>query len=133
MRGFSSLAAKRARKKNISNIPVKIESVRCLQRTSGEIPHAGGIFPAKKPHHIIGGILALGNTWTPPFGKPFEEVIRNLSEQQRVDIGISLQYGSFHVEYEPKIQIFTNDKDPLISFFSKFICKTSKNSYCTFN
>ncbi|MGA2458777.1 MAG: hypothetical protein ABSF85_14500, partial [Terriglobales bacterium] len=33
----------------------KVASVRRLHRTSLEIPHAGGKYPAKTPQHILGG------------------------------------------------------------------------------
>src|ERR1017187_7540736 len=37
----------------------KANSVRRLKRTSVEIHHAGGTHPAKKPGHIVAGILAI--------------------------------------------------------------------------
>src|SRR5256886_16695625 len=45
----------------------KAESVRRLTRTSVEIPHAGGVYPAKKPGHIVAGILAIDVDWEEGF------------------------------------------------------------------
>lgn len=101
----------------------KAESVRCLHRTSGEIPYAGGKYPPKKLHNIIAGILTLGNTWSPPFGNSFHSVIEKLVPSQRMDIGLSLQYGAFNVEYGSEINIKINEKDPLLSFFLNLFIK----------
>jgi hypothetical protein len=43
----------------------KIASVRALHRTSLPIPSAGGMQPAKKPCHIIGGLLTFESDWKP--------------------------------------------------------------------
>src|SRR5258708_1029703 len=48
----------------------KLASVRRLHRTSLEIPHAGGKYPAKIPQHVLGGFLSFDSDWSPPLGEP---------------------------------------------------------------
>jgi len=48
----------------------KVSTVRRLRRTSLPIPHAGGLYPAKPVHHIIGGLLTFESEWKPPLGQP---------------------------------------------------------------
>ena len=45
---------------NLAYAAKKSKSVRSLRRTSIPIVHAGGIFPAKKPHNILTGLLCVG-------------------------------------------------------------------------
>lgn len=80
----------------------KIASVRRLHRTSIPIPHAGGTYAAKPPQYIIGGLLCLRSSWTPPFGVPFQTASAELEDQGRLDIGCSAQNGVFEIEYLPK-------------------------------
>lgn len=80
----------------------KVASVRRLHRTSIAIPHAGGIFPPKPLQHIIGGLLCLRSSWSPPFGSPFETAVSDLPEQARLEIGCAAQHGVFEIEYPAK-------------------------------
>lgn len=75
----------------------KIQSVRSLKRTSREIVHAGGVYPAKKPFDIIGGILATESAWSPPFGKIFLDLMNSvaLDNVTRIDLGCVLSSGGF--------------------------------------
>src|SRR6266498_1834164 len=52
----------------------KVASVRRLKRTSVEIHHAGGIFPAKKLFNIVGGILSIDVDWRDAFGESFRQI-----------------------------------------------------------
>src|SRR5467141_3373331 len=45
----------------------KVASVRRLKRTSVDIHHAGGVFPAKKLFKIVGGILSIDVEWKDGF------------------------------------------------------------------
>jgi hypothetical protein len=54
----------------------KIRSVRALYQTSLPIPYAGGVYPAKPPINILGGILTFESDWNPAFGKPLEEALK---------------------------------------------------------
>src|SRR5882724_5666199 len=54
----------------------KAASVRRLKRTSVEINHAGGVYPAKKLFAIVAGILSIDVEWKDGFDAPFREVHR---------------------------------------------------------
>ncbi len=53
----------------------KVRSVQDLYRTSLPIPHAGGVYSAKAPIQILGGILAFESEWKPPMGKPLKNAL----------------------------------------------------------
>lgn len=80
----------------------KVASVRNLYRTSLPIKHAGGEYPAKPLHHILGGLVALESDWNPPFGAPFQKAVSALSDDRRLDIGCAVRHGVFEVKYRPK-------------------------------
>ena len=86
---------------NIAYAAEKIGSVRKLHRTSLPIPHAGGEYPAKPLHHILGGVVTLDNEWNPPFGEPFREAIAKTVPEGRLDIGCAAKHGGFEVKYAP--------------------------------
>ena len=65
----------------------KIASVRRLQRTSANIPHAGGEFDAPDPKRILGGLVAARSAWKSGQGKAFRQAINCLSEEHRLDLG----------------------------------------------
>lgn len=79
----------------------KVASVRKLHRTSLPIKHAGGEFPAKPPHHILGGLVTLACDWSPPFGEAFRKSISALADDGRLDMGCAVQHGVFDVKYAP--------------------------------
>jgi len=112
-------------KENIEYAGSKAASVRCLRRTSGPIPHAGGTFEPRKLFPILAGILTLGNTWKPPFGESFETVISQLPSENRIDIGCALQFGAFDVKYvegnRPEIE--RDEKNALIFFFLRLLSR----------
>lgn len=77
----------------------KARSVRRLRRTSVPIPYAAGTYDAKEPFAILGGILALKCSWTPPFGESFEKCVGNLAPDCRLDLGCAIGHGSFLLRY----------------------------------
>ena len=79
----------------------KVGSVRRLQRTSLPIKHAGGEYPAKPLHSILGGLVALESDWSPPFGEAFQKAVSNLSTDRRLDLGCAVRHGVFEVKYAP--------------------------------
>jgi hypothetical protein len=79
----------------------KIASVRKLHRTSLPIPHAGGRYRAKKPGHILGGLLAFDSGWTPPLGKSLLSALKVGEAKGRLDIGCAARHGIFWCE-KPK-------------------------------
>ncbi|MBW3537199.1 MAG: hypothetical protein KY395_05420 [Actinobacteria bacterium] len=76
----------------------KVGSVRRMERTTSEIPYAGGIFRPKDPPRILGGILTLGSDWNPPFGDPLLKALRDAGDEEtRLDIGCAAANGAFRV------------------------------------
>jgi hypothetical protein len=109
---------------NVKYAGEKVASVRQLRRTSVPIPHAAGVYEAKKPGPILGGLLTLDSAWKPPLGDAFVESIASLGEKQRLDIGCVLENGGFAVTYDgasaPSIQI-SSPETSLISFFLQLV------------
>lgn len=77
----------------------KVASVRKLYRTSIPIPHAGGMYPAKPPQHILGGLLCLKSGWSPAYGVPFETAIHATAGQGQLELGCAAQDGVFEVDF----------------------------------
>jgi len=75
----------------------KAASVRNLKRTSVEIHHAGGTFPAKKHFDIVAGILAIDVGWKDGFGESFRTVHSNLTGDRLVDCGFAATGATFDV------------------------------------
>ena len=68
--------------------------MRKLHRTSFEIRHAGGVFPAKPPFPIVAGIVAPKADWSDGLGKSFRECLPDV-EEARLDCGCALDHGAF--------------------------------------
>jgi hypothetical protein len=104
----------------------KVASVRRLHRTSIPIPHAGGTYAAKPPQYIIGGLLCLRSSWSPPFGDSFQTAIAGIPKQGRLEIGCAAQSGAFEIEYPPNespsvdVQVNTG---PLAFFLLRLIAR----------
>jgi hypothetical protein len=74
----------------------KAATVRRLYRTSLPIPTADGVLPAKKPGHILAGILAFESEWkNPPLGKKLTKALTRGGEDERLDIGCIAAHGTF--------------------------------------
>lgn len=73
----------------------KIASVRKLHRTSLPIPHAGGRYRAKRPGHILGGLLTFESAWKPPLGKSLLTALEVGDARGRLDIGCAARHGTF--------------------------------------
>lgn len=73
----------------------KVASVRKLFRTSLPIPYARGTYPAKKPGHILGGLLTLDSSWKPPLGASLTKALEAGERNGRLDIGCVAQHGVF--------------------------------------
>ena len=108
---------------NILYAGKKAESVRNLHRTSAPIPHAGGVYPPIKPKKIISGILALESTWADPLGASFTDSIKELSDNQILDIGCVLQSGAFMINQGDDGIIIekSTPNEALIYFFLKLL------------
>ena len=112
-------------KENIEYAGSKAASVRRLRRTSGPIPHAGGVFEPRRLFPILAGVLTLGSTWSPAFGGSFKSTVTQLSTDKRLDLGCALQFGAFDIRYvdgsDPEIEI--DEKNSLIFFFLRLLSK----------
>ena len=87
------------RPKNLRLACLKAASVRALGRTSAAIPSADGTLGPKPPHRILGGILALSNSYSGGFGSALGHMMGRVPEAQRLDLGCALNHGSFTVSY----------------------------------
>jgi len=75
----------------------KAASVRRMHRTSIPIQHAGGEFPPKPPHHIVGGILAISVDWVDGLGKSFRENHKTLTGNRILDCGFAAEGAAFDI------------------------------------
>lgn len=73
----------------------KAATVRQLHRTSLPIPTASGTVPAKKPGHIIAGILAFESDWNPPLGDPLVKALQAGTGVGQLDLGCVAAHGTF--------------------------------------
>ncbi|WP_449410672.1 DUF6602 domain-containing protein [Methylobacterium komagatae] len=73
----------------------KIASVRALKRTSLPIPHAGGTYPAKPLHHIIGGLVTFESEWSPPLGDALKQALSKGTPSNQLDLGCIAACGHF--------------------------------------
>jgi hypothetical protein len=106
----------------------KAASVRKLKRSNAVFATASG--PMKKPFlfDIPAGIVALGCTWKPALGKPFEDVIKSVAkiDRQWIDFGCAIEGGAFNVTYDQH-KAPTIDKCPapvsLVTFFWQLVAR----------
>jgi Domain of unknown function (DUF6602) len=73
----------------------KAATVRRLRRTSLPIPTASGGVPAKKPGHILAGILTFESEWSPPLGSALVKALKQGGEAERLDMGCVAAHGTF--------------------------------------
>lgn len=100
----------------------KVASVRRLYRTSLPIPHAGGVYPAKSLTPILGGILALDSDWSPPLGKPLNEVLKGADADSRLDLGCVAAHGTFMSGKGDVYSLVPQDK-PATAFLFELIAR----------
>lgn len=105
-------------KEYIDYAAAKIHSVRVLRRTNSDVYHAGGKYEAKREEDrftILGGILGT-RSWT-KFGEKITEHIGPLTGAHEINLGCSLQCGSFtKVDGDLKIG---SSEFALMSFFTQ--------------
>jgi hypothetical protein len=73
----------------------KIASVRRLHRTSLPVPTIDGTKPAKDPPWILGGIVTLGSTFSPPLGDTLTRYLEVDRDLGRLDLGCVADAGMF--------------------------------------
>lgn len=96
----------------------KIASVRRLHRTSVSFGWAMGPMPARDLPPVLGGFLAGGSGWSPPFGDAFRKALADVEASGEIDLGCALNAGSFEMSAGGSIEDVTvsSPKTALISF-----------------
>lgn len=96
----------------------KAASVRRLKRTSVEIRHAGGVFPAKEPFEVVAGILAINVDWADGFrGEAFRNAHGVLAAERAIDCGFAAEGASFDTFAEGGGYTF-GPKENALAFFA---------------
>ncbi|MCK9589916.1 MAG: DUF6602 domain-containing protein [Terrimicrobiaceae bacterium] len=102
----------------------KAASVRRLKRTSVEIHHAGGKYPAKKLNDIVAGILAIDVEWKEGFGsEAFRHVHATLNEDRAVDCGFAATGACFDTFAETRAYTFGPPTNALAFFAFRLLWK----------
>lgn len=97
----------------------KAESVRVLERTSVDIPHAGGVYPPKPPGPIVAGLLCVGSDWSPPLGEAFQTALAGLPEEKSIDLGCILDHGAFEVIHQHgTVNVTTSSREDALIWFA---------------
>lgn len=99
----------------------KAASVRSLFRTSDPIPHAGGVYPAKKLIPITAGIIATRIDWSDGFSAAFRANHEALVGDYRLDAGIALSAGAFDVYAGPGDYTFAEKETALVFFIFRLL------------
>lgn len=110
-------------KKNLEYAADKAASVRRLKRTSVEIHHAGGVFPAKPPRHIIEGIFALKVSWAKGLGNCFKRNHNDLTGDRVLDCGFAASGACFDVFNKAGNYQFGPEKNALAFFAFRLLSK----------
>ena len=99
----------------------KCASVSKLRRTSMPIPHAGGVYDAKPPMPILGGVLAFESDWKPPLGDALQKALSDGVAASRLDLGCVAAHGTFYLEGD-KIVVVPESK-PATAFLLELIAR----------
>ncbi len=116
----------------------KIESVRKLKRTSVGIINAGNEVPARPLTKIIGGILSSTNSYTHSNNDTITSHLKSLKDLQTIEMGCTVDYGSFYVNYEGEEDVKSKDFEQRISDyysnrkFESVTFSNKENSLVTF-
>ncbi len=105
----------------------KVASVRRLHRTSLEIPHAGGKYPAKTPQHILGGLLTFESDWNPPLGGPLTEALGRGTPESRLDLGCVAAHGIFGWDADG-CHMITPEGKPATAFLFELIARLQSSA-----
>lgn len=107
----------------ISYAQDKVASVRRLHRTSLPIPHAGGVYPAKAPIAILGGILAFESQWSPPMGPALENALQSGTGDRQLDLGCIASHGHFARDPGTGDYDYGRETKPATAFLLKLISR----------
>ena len=102
----------------------KAASVRRLKRTSVDIHHAGGMFPAKKLFDIVAGILAIDVDWAQGFDSDaFRRVHAGLIGDRVIDCGFAAKGASFDIFAEKRAYTFGPTENALAFFAFRLLSR----------
>lgn len=101
----------------------KIGSVRKLTRTSLPIPHAGGVYPAKPVHHILGGLLTFESEWKPPMGAPLGRALSGGNPGGKLDLGCIAASGIYSLKADGSDYEITPEGKPATAFLFELIAR----------
>jgi hypothetical protein len=119
---YAAFEAKQAiSAEQVAYAQAKLTSVRRLHRTSLPIPHAGGVYPAKNPITILGGLLTFESDWTPCFGDPIQASLLKDQQLGRLDIGCVAAHGHFYRDRSSAEYKFVKEGKPATAFLLKLI------------
>ena len=113
--------------KEVDYAEKKVASVRRLHRTSLEIPHAGGKYPAKTPQHVLGGLLTFESDWNPPLGAPLTEALGRSTLESRLDLGCVAAHGIFDCDADERRTI-TPEGKPATAFLFDLIARLQSSA-----
>lgn len=108
-------------KQDMEYAGAKAASVRRLHRTSAAIHHIGGVSDGLPPKRIVGGIVALESSWSPPFGDPFHQVLEELGEPATLEIGCALNHGAFEAYRDDENEFHLNVSDAEVALMAFFL------------
>lgn len=100
----------------------KVETVRCLHRTSLPIPYAGGTYPAKPLSHILGGLLAFESDWKPAPGKALLDALAGGDQTDHLDMGCIAEHGIFTRD-GAGTYIFSPESKPATAFLFDLLAR----------
>ncbi len=98
---------------------LKIGSVRRLRRTSVRVPFAGGSYPPKKPHRILGLVAATRSVWAKDFQGNLSSALAQLSPLESIDLGCIVTQGAFE-STSPDLRL-SHPSESLIYFMLRLI------------
>lgn len=99
----------------------KIGSVRRLNRTSVRVPYAGGSYPPKKPHRILGVLAATRSVWGNDSFRPnLVSALAQLDDPGAVDLGCVVTQGAFEVP-DTRGLVLSHPAESLIYFMIRLI------------
>ena len=101
----------------------KAASVRALHRTTVEIPHAGGTYPAKSLFPIIAGIIASRIDWEDGFGVAFYRNYKKLVGDRELNCGLAVMGHCFDKFNDNGKLTYGPPKQALIFFLFRFLQK----------
>jgi len=113
--------------KEVDYAEKKVASVRRLHRTSLEIAHAGGKYPAKTPQHVLGGLLTFESDWNPPLGAPLTEALGRSTLESRLDLGCVAAHGIFGCDAD-ECRTITTEGKPATAFLFELIARLQSSA-----